>query len=393
MNIHEYQAKELLAHYGIPVTKGICVDGSGSPDLTLLPNGSKKYVVKAQIHAGGRSRGRFKENGHPGVRMVDSLDDAVHLAHEWLGKTLITRQTGAKGQRVNRVYISAAAEVSQEFYLALLVDRQRGQPLFLLSAEGGVDIETLAQEAPEKILRVPVDPLLGLPSYRAREAAFNLDLGGKNGERLGELLERIYNLFDEREATLIEINPLVLKTDGQWECLDAKIQLDDNALFRQPENLTLRDPSQEDPQEVQASQFGLNYVALEGDIACLVNGAGLAMATMDLIHHFGGQPANFLDVGGGARPDQIREAFRILLNDPKVRGIFVNIFGGILRCDLIAHGILEAATTLSPSVPIVVRLQGTNAREACSLLETSSFPIVGEGDLAKAAQKIVELAS
>ncbi len=393
MNIHEYQAKELFARYGIPIPEWICVDSTtiARSDFLGRLQANEKYVVKAQIHAGGRGKGQFKENGLRGIQIAKSPQEVLNLAKEMLGKTLVTHQTGPQGKKVNRVYLTTAIDIAKEFYMALLLDRKLAQPVFLFAKEGGMDIEQLAAKSPKKIIKIYIDPLLGIQAYQARLAAFKLGLKAEAFKAFLGLMHQLYRIFKKHETSLIEINPLALTTDGRLEILDAKVQFDDNSLFRQPEIVKLRDLNEEDPKEIQASQFGLNYIALDGNIACLVNGAGLAMATMDIIHHCGGKPANFLDVGGGANAEQVREAFKIILSDPKVKGILINVFGGILRCDIIAHGILEAVKSVHLSVPLVVRLQGTNVNEARKLLKESKLPLVSMDNLLDAAKKIVEL--
>lgn len=392
MNIHEYQAKALFNQFLIPTPKGLCMHETLPMHLDSLASfgDTESIVVKAQIHAGGRGKGCFVENGGKGIQMARTKAEALTVAQSMLGNTLVTKQTGPQGKKVRTVYLAEAIEIDREFYLALLIDRERFQPLLVASAEGGTEIEELALRSPEKILKVTLDPLLGVMPYQIRKVGFLFGLKGEAMKQLEVLLRNLYRLFLECDASLVEINPLVLTKSGQLQALDAKVQFDANALYRHPTIVALRDTHEEDPKEVLASQFGLNYIALQGNIACLVNGAGLAMATMDIIRHYGGSPANFLDVGGGANADQVREAFKIILSDSNVKGILINVFGGILRCDVIAQGILEAVRSVRLSIPLVVRLQGTNVEAARELLKQSGLPLISVEGLAEAAKTIVE---
>ncbi|MDR0647559.1 MAG: ADP-forming succinate--CoA ligase subunit beta [Puniceicoccales bacterium] len=395
MNIHEYQAKLLLKKFQIPAPEGICIK-SCQPDvvekaLNAFGEG-KMIVVKAQIHAGGRGQGCFVENGCKGVRCARNKQEAHESIHAMLGHTLVTRQTGPKGKRVRKVYLTEGIRVQQEFYVSILVDCEHYCPVLIASAEGGTEIETLAQTSPEKLLKILIDPLVGLTDFQARHAAFFLQLAPEVFPECVQLLKNLYRLFMQADALLVEINPLVLNEDGHLMALDAKIQLDDNALFRHKDYGKWTDDHEKDPKEVEAAKAKLNYIALDGDIACLVNGAGLAMATMDMIQHFGGRPANFLDVGGSASAEQIQKAFKIILKDPCVRGIFINVFGGILRCDLLAEAIVTAAQSTALHLPMVVRLKGTNVERAHQILRQSALPLVTSDTLEAATKEIIRRA-
>ena len=392
MNIHEYQAKELLAKYGVPVPAGypaMSVDEAVEA-AKKLPG--PLWVVKAQIHAGGRGKGKFKELGESakgGVRLAHSIDEVREHAAEMLGKTLVTVQTGPHGKQVQRLYITDGVDIAKEYYLALLVDRESGRPAIVASTEGGVDIESVAHETPEKIRTMTIDPATGLMPHHGREVAAALGLTGDLAKQAGKVLASLYNAFLGTDASQIEINPLAVTDKAQLMVLDAKVGFDNNAEFRHPDLEQLRDVSEEDPMEIQASKYDLAYIKLDGNIGCMVNGAGLAMATMDIIKLNGAEPANFLDVGGGASKEKVTAAFKIILSDPAVKGILVNIFGGIMRCDIIAEGIVAAAREVDLHVPLVVRLEGTNVQQGKDILASSGLPIIPANDLGDAAKKIV----
>jgi succinyl-CoA synthetase beta subunit len=392
MNIHEYQAKELLAKFGVPVPAGhaaMSVDEAVEA-AKRLPG--PLWVVKAQIHAGGRGKGKFTELGPDakgGVRLARSVEEVRDNAEEMLGKTLVTIQTGPQGKQVQRLYITDGVDIAKEFYLALLVDRETGRIAIVASTEGGMDIEKVAHDTPDKIETLTVDPATGLMPHHGRAVAAALGLSGDLAKQAGKLLPQLYNAFVGTDASQIEINPLAVTDDGKLLVLDAKVGFDSNAEFRHPELEQLRDLSEEDPMEIEASKYDLAYIKLDGNIGCMVNGAGLAMATMDIIKLNGAFPANFLDVGGGASKEKVTAAFKIILSDPAVKGILVNIFGGIMRCDIIAEGIVEAAREVSLNVPLVVRLEGTNVQQGKDILAMSGLPIVAANDLGDAAKKIV----
>jgi succinyl-CoA synthetase beta subunit len=391
MNIHEYQAKELLKRHGVAVPDGYV---AWTPDEAAAAAGKLPgpvYVVKSQIHAGGRGAGRFADdpNGKGGVRLARSLDEVRAAADAMLGHTLVTKQTGPAGRSVHRVYVEAGCDIERELYLSLLVDRDRGRITIIASTEGGMAIEEVAEQHPEKIQRVSVDPASGISGFHARRLAAGLGLTGKQVSAFGKFLSTLYGTFVGLDCSIVEINPLVVTKAGDVVALDAKVSFDDNALFRHPEIEKLRDESEEDPKELEAAKYNLNYVALDGNIGCLVNGAGLAMATMDIIKLYGMAPANFLDVGGGATKERVTAAFKIILSDPNVEGILVNIFGGIMRCDVIAEGVVAAAREVKLSVPLVVRLEGTNVQLGKDILAKSNLPIIAADNLADAAQKIV----
>jgi succinyl-CoA synthetase beta subunit len=392
MNIHEYQAKELLAKYGVPVPAGYAAMSVEEAVEAAQKLPGPLWVVKAQIHAGGRGKGRFRELGPDakgGVRLARSIDEVREHAAEMLGKTLVTVQTGAHGKQVQRLYITDGVEIEKEFYLALLVDRESGRVAIVASTEGGIDIETVAHETPEKIQTLAVDPATGLMPHHGREVAAVLGLTGDLATQAGEVLARLYDAFIGTDAAQIEINPLAVTDKGELLVLDAKVGFDNNAEFRHPELEQLRDLSEEEPMEIEASKYDLAYIKLDGNIGCMVNGAGLAMATMDIIKLEGGEPANFLDVGGGANKEKVTAAFKIILSDPSVKGILVNIFGGIMRCDIIADGIVAAAREVDLRVPLVVRLEGTNVQQGKDILASSGLPIIAANDLGDAAKKIV----
>ncbi|MGK2908808.1 MAG: ADP-forming succinate--CoA ligase subunit beta [Sphingobium sp.] len=392
MNIHEYQAKELLAKFGAPVPSGyaaLTVDEAVAA-AGKLPG--PLYVVKAQIHAGGRGKGKFKELGPDakgGVRLAKTLDEVKAAATDMLGNTLVTIQTGAAGKQVNRLYITDGADIAKEYYLALLVDRGTGRVAFVVSTEGGMDIEEVAHSTPEKIHSFAVDPATGFQPHHGRSVAKALNLTGDLSKQAAKVAEALYAAFIGTDAEQIEINPLAQTADNQLLVLDAKVGFDGNALFRHKDLMELRDETEEDPAELEASKYDLAYIKLDGDIGCMVNGAGLAMATMDIIKLNGMFPANFLDVGGGATKEKVTAAFKIILSDPAVKGILVNIFGGIMRCDIIAEGIVAAAKEVNLSVPLVVRLEGTNVQQGKDILAASGLPIVSAEDLGDAARKIV----
>ncbi|MGL4542126.1 MAG: ADP-forming succinate--CoA ligase subunit beta [Polymorphobacter sp.] len=392
MNIHEYQAKELLAKFGVPIPAG---HAAFTVDEAVAAAGKLPgplWVVKSQIHAGGRGKGKFKElpaDAKGGVRLAFALDDVRGHAADMLGNTLVTIQTGEHGKQVNRLYITDGADIEKEFYLALLVDRGSGQIAIVASTEGGMDIETVAHDTPERIHTFLVDPAAGIQPHHGRSVAFALGLSGDLYKQCLSVVEQLYNAFVATDASQIEINPLATTKDGKLLVLDAKVGFDSNALYRHPDILALRDLTEEDPAEVEASKYDLAFIKLDGDIGCLVNGAGLAMATMDIIKLNGAEPANFLDVGGGADKEKVTNAFKLILSDPAVKGILVNIFGGIMRCDIIAEGIIAAAKEVNLSVPLVVRLEGTNVELGKQILAESGLPIISGDNLGDAAAKIV----
>jgi len=392
MNIHEYQAKELLAKYGVPVPAGYA---AMSVDEAVEAAGKLPgplWVVKAQIHAGGRGKGKFKELGPDakgGVRLAHSIDEVREHAAEMLGKTLVTIQTGPAGKQVQRLYITDGVDISKEFYLALLVDRETGRIAVVASTEGGMEIEKVAHDSPEKIATITIDPATGLMPHHGRAVAAALGLSGDLAKQASKVLASLYQAFLGTDASQIEINPLAVTDKGELLVLDAKVGFDNNAEFRHPDLAELRDLTEEDPMEIEASKYDLAYIKLDGNIGCMVNGAGLAMATMDIIKLNGAFPANFLDVGGGASKEKVTAAFKIILSDPAVKGILVNIFGGIMKCDIIADGIVAAAKEVNLSVPLVVRLEGTNVQQGKDILAHSGLPIVAANDLGDAARKIV----
>ena len=393
MNIHEYQAKQLLADYGAPVADGRAVLRAEDAKTAAGALDGPLWVVKAQIHAGGRGKGTFKEaeaGDAGGVRLTKSAEEASEEARKMLGRTLVTHQTGPAGKQVNRIYIEDGAGIERELYLALLVDRASSRVSFVASTEGGMDIEAVAAKTPEKILSFTVDPATRLSSFHGRRVAFALGLEGKQVKQCVKLISTLYRMFVERDMEMLEINPLIVTTDGDLKCLDAKMGFDSNALYRQPDILALRDESEEDEKELAASKFDLNYIALDGEIGCMVNGAGLAMATMDIIKLYGSEPANFLDVGGGATTEKVTEAFKIITSDPQVKGILVNIFGGIMRCDVIAEGVVTAVKEVGLQVPLVVRLEGTNVEEGKRIINESDVDVIAADDLGDAAAKIVK---
>jgi succinyl-CoA synthetase beta subunit len=382
MNLHEYQAKQLFARYGIPVTRGEVASTPAQAAAAADRLGGDLWVVKAQVHAGGRGKAG-------GVKLTRSSEEVREAAAALLGQRLVTKQTGAEGLPINQVFIEAGSQIERELYLSMLVDRGQERIAIMVSQDGGMDIEEVAAKTPERIITVGVHPAAGLQPYQARRLGFALGLDNTQMKQFVPLVQNLYRLFDESDASLLEINPLIVNSDGSLLALDAKINIEDNALFRQPDLQAWRDPSQEDPMERSAAEHDLNYVSLDGNIACMVNGAGLAMATMDLIKLHGGEPANFLDVGGGATPEQVAAAFKLILSNPAVAAILVNIFGGIVRCDDIANGIIQAVREIGISVPVVVRLEGTNVEAGKALLAESGLDITAANDLTDAALKVV----
>jgi succinyl-CoA synthetase beta subunit len=393
MNIHEYQAKELLQRFDVATTRGKVASTLDEAEQIARELGDVEIVVKAQVHAGGRGKGTFKNGFKGGVHVRKTPEEVREVAAKMLGQILVTHQTGPAGRTVNKVLVAESADIAREIYFAILLDRATAAPLVVGSTEGGVEIEAVAAKSPEKIIREAIDPLAGLQPFQARKMAKQLGLESSQLKNASKLFEGLYRTFIAFDCSMVEVNPLVVTTQGEVLALDAKFNFDDNALYRHPEIAALRDVAEEDPREVEASKHGLNYIGLDGNIACLVNGAGLAMATMDIIKFYGGEPANFLDVGGGASEQQVTEAFKILLADKKVKAILVNIFGGIMRCDVIAQGIMNAAKTIKLSVPVVVRLEGTNVERAKQLLKESGLALITAGDLADAAQKAVAAAA
>jgi len=389
MNIHEYQARELFEKFGVATTRGSVATTPDEAAAVAEKLGTKQFVVKAQIHAGGRGKGTFKNGYKGGVQITDSVAQVREIAGKMLGQTLVTHQTGPEGKQVNKVLVVEPASIARELYFAILLDRASGAPVVIASTEGGVDIESVAEHTPDRIFREPVHPILGLQPFQTRKLAKVLGLSGAQLGAASKLFSAMFRLFLARDCSQIEVNPLVVTKTGELLALDAKFNFDDNALFRQPEIVALRDKSEEDPREVAASEYSLNYIGLDGNIACLVNGAGLAMATMDIIQYAGGKPANFLDVGGGASKEQVTAAFKIILGDPNVKGILVNIFGGIMDCNVIATGILAAAREVGLKIPLVVRLEGNNVEAGKKTLAESGLAVISANDLADAAQKIV----
>jgi succinyl-CoA synthetase beta subunit len=392
MNIHEYQAKSLLKTFGVAVPRGGVAYTPEEARKVAEGLGGSITVVKSQIHAGGRGAGRFKndQGGKGGVRLARSLDEAAQHAGAMLGHVLVTKQTGPAGREVRRVYVEEGCDIKRELYLGMLIDRGSSRITMMASTEGGMEIEEVAAKHPEKILRIAIDPATGMQGFHARKLAFGLGLEGKQVQSATRFMLAMYKAFTQLDASVVEINPLVVTGDGQVLALDAKMNFDDNALFRHKEVEEMRDEAEEDPAEAEAGKHGLNYVKLDGNIGCMVNGAGLAMATMDIIKLYGGEPANFLDVGGGATKERVTTAFKLILADPKVEGILVNIFGGIMRCDVIAEGVVAAAREVSLHVPLVVRLEGTNVSLGKKILSESGLPILSADNLADAAEKVVK---
>jgi len=386
MNLHEYQSKRLFADYGIPVPRGIPAESPDEAVAAARELGGELWVVKAQVHAGGRGKAG-------GVKLARSEEEVRQYADDMLGTDLVTHQSGPEGLPVNVVYVEAGSSIDRELYLSMLIDREVSRVSFIASAAGGMDIEAVAEETPEKIFTVSVSPAAGLQPYQARQMAFGLGLDKSQMRQFGDLVQKLYRLFNECDPSLVESNPLIVTGDGDVVALDAKINIEGNALYRQPALVELRDTSQEDEKEREAAEHDLNYVSLDGNIACMVNGAGLAMATMDLIKLHGGEPANFLDVGGGATSERVTAAFKLILSNPNVKAILVNIFGGIVRCDLIAEGIIAAVRDVGVSVPVVVRLEGTNVDKGRQLLQESGLDIIAAADLTDAAKKAVAATS
>jgi len=387
MNLHEYQSKELLKKFNVPVQEGIPVDSAGAAEEAYkqikVQSGNSFAVVKAQIHAGGRGKAG-------GVKLASSPEDAVEKAAEILGKNLVTHQTGPEGRQVSRVLVEQGVNIERELYLAMVLDRAQSRVTVICSSEGGVEIEEVAANHPEKILKETVDPVIGLAAFQCRRLAFALGIPPALTGNMVGVMQGLYRAFDECDASLAEINPLIVTREGQVMALDAKMNFDSNAFFRQKEIVALRDLDEEDPREVEASKYDLSYISLDGNIACMVNGAGLAMATVDIIKLYGGEPANFLDVGGGADKEKVAQAFKILLADARVRGVLINIFGGIMRCDVLAQGVVDAARELNISVPLVVRMQGTNVEQGRQILAESGLTIISAETMAEAAEKIVK---
>ncbi|HMR34741.1 ADP-forming succinate--CoA ligase subunit beta [uncultured Paracoccus sp.] len=393
MNIHEYQAKSLLRDYGVPVSDGRVVTRAEDAKRAAGELDGPLWVVKAQIHAGGRGKGKFKEaeaGEKGGVRLAKSTSEAEEMTRQMLGRTLVTHQTGAAGKQVNRIYIEDGSDIETELYLALLVDRGSSRVSFVASTEGGMDIEEVAASTPEKIVSFSVDPASGLSDFHGRRVAFALGLTGQQVKQCVKLVKDLYRLFLDKDMEMLEINPLIVTTEGNLKALDAKMGFDNNALYRHSDIFALRDETEEDPKELEASKYDLNYIALDGEIGCMVNGAGLAMATMDIIKLYGAEPANFLDVGGGATKEKVTEAFKIITSDPNVKGILVNIFGGIMRCDIIAEGIVAAVKEVGLQVPLVVRLEGTNVDLGKKIINESGLNVIAADDLKDGAEKIVK---
>lgn len=385
MNLHEYQGKQLFAEYGLPVSQGIACDTPDEAVAAAEKIGGDSWVVKAQVHAGGRGKAG-------GVKLVKNTDDIRAFAEQWLGKQLVTFQTDENGQPVSKILVESLTDIDQELYLGAVVDRGTRRIVFMASTEGGVEIETVAEETPEKILKAEIDPLVGPQPYQGRELAFKLGLEGKQIGQFTKIFLGLAKMFEDYDLALMEINPLVITPEGDLHCLDAKIGADSNALYRQKKLQEMRDPSQEDAREAEAAAWELNYVALDGNIGCMVNGAGLAMGTMDIIKLSGGEPANFLDVGGGATKERVSEAFKIILSDDAVQAVLVNIFGGIVRCDMIAEGIIGAVKEVGVKVPVVVRLEGNNADVGSKVLADSDLNIIAASSLADAAEQVVKAA-
>jgi succinyl-CoA synthetase beta subunit len=393
MNIHEYQAKELLKKFDVATTRGRVASTLDEAEQIARELGDIDIVVKAQIHAGGRGKGTFTNGFKGGVHVLKTPAEVRDVAAKMLGQILVTHQTGPAGRQVNKVLVAESADIAREIYFAVLLDRATAAPVIVASTEGGVEIEAVATKSPEKIIREPIDPLAGLQPFQTRKLAKQLGFESSQLKSASKLFEGLYRTFVAYDCSMVEVNPLVVTRKGDVLALDAKFNFDDNAIYRHPDVAALRDIAEEDPREVEASKHGLNYIGLDGNIACLVNGAGLAMATMDIIKFYGGEPANFLDVGGGATEEQVTEAFKILIADKKVKAILVNIFGGIMKCDIIAQGIINAAKTLKLSVPLIVRLEGTNVEAGKKLIADSGLAVIAADDLADAAQKAVKAAA
>jgi succinyl-CoA synthetase beta subunit len=393
MNIHEYQAKALLKEFGVPVSNGRAVLEKGQAEAAAKELGGPLWVVKSQIHAGGRGKGKFKEaaaGDKGGVRLAKSIEEVKQFVEQMLGNTLVTIQTGPAGKQVNRLYIEDGSDIEKEFYLSMLVDRSTSRIAFVVSTEGGMDIEEVAHKTPEKIITFSVDPATGVMSHHGRRVAQALNLTGELAKQAEKLTTQLYNAFVAKDMAMLEINPLIITKQGQLKCLDAKVSFDGNAIYRHPDVAALRDETEEDAKEIEASKYDLNYIALDGTIGCMVNGAGLAMATMDIIKLYGEFPANFLDVGGGATKEKVTAAFKIITADPNVKGILVNIFGGIMKCDIIAEGVIAAVKDVGLKVPLVVRLEGTNVELGKKIIRESGLNVIPADDLDDAAQKIVK---
>ncbi|NDA46273.1 MAG: ADP-forming succinate--CoA ligase subunit beta [Alphaproteobacteria bacterium] len=393
MNIHEYQAKAILKSFGAPVSRGVAILDAAQAEAAAKELGGPLWVVKSQIHAGGRGKGKFKEasaGDKGGVRLAKSIDEVKTFAQQMLGNTLVTIQTGPSGKQVNRLYIEEGSDIAKELYLSALVDRTTSRVSFVASTEGGMDIEAVAHDTPEKINTFSVDPATGVMPHHGRTLSRALNLKGDLAKQADRLLGQLYKAFVETDMAMLEINPLIITTDGNLRCLDAKVSFDSNALYRHPDIMALRDETEEDAKELEASKYDLNYITLDGTIGCMVNGAGLAMATMDIIKLYGESPANFLDVGGGASKEKVTAAFKIITADPNVRGILINIFGGIMRCDVIAEGVIAAVKEVGLKVPLVVRLEGTNVDLGKKIIRDSKLDVTPADDLDDAAQKIVK---
>jgi succinyl-CoA synthetase beta subunit len=393
MNIHEHQAKAVLKEFGVPVSRGVAVYTVDEAVKAATELGSPLFVVKSQIHAGGRGKGRFEGLGPDakgGVRLAKSVDEVKANAAEMLGRVLVTHQTGPKGKQVNRLYIEEASDIARELYLSLLVDRQTSRVAVVASTEGGMDIEDVAHNTPEKIVTIQIDPATGVMPHHGRSLAKALKLEGDLGKQAARLLGQLYSAFLSKDMSMLEINPLIVTDDNNLRVLDAKVSFDGNALFRHEDIRALRDETEEDQKEIEASKYDLSYIALDGEIGCMVNGAGLAMATMDIIKLYGAEPANFLDVGGGASKEKVTAAFKIITADPNVKGILVNIFGGIMRCDIIAEGVIAAVKDVGLKVPLVVRLEGTNVEQGKAIINNSGLNVISADDLSDAAEKIVK---
>ena len=392
MNIHEYQAKAVLKEFGVPVSRGVPILKAAEAEAAAKELGGPLWVVKSQIHAGGRGKGKFKEasaGDKGGVRLAKSIDEVKEFSQQMLGATLVTIQTGPAGKQVNRLYIEEGSDIEKEFYLSALVDRETSEIAFVVSTEGGMDIEKVAHETPEKIVTFSVDPATGVMPHHGRTAAQALGLKGDLAKQAEKLISQLYAAFVAKDMAMLEINPLIITKQGDLRCLDAKISFDSNSLYRHPDIVALRDTTEEDAKEIEASKYDLAYIALEGTIGCMVNGAGLAMATLDIIKLYGESPANFLDVGGGATEEKVTAAFKIITADPNVKGILVNIFGGIMKCDVIARGVIAAVKAVGLQVPLVVRLEGTNVEEGKKIIRESGLNVLPADDLDDAAQKIV----
>jgi succinyl-CoA synthetase beta subunit len=393
MNIHEYQAKAVLKEFGVPVSRGVAIMKASDAEAAARELPGPLWVVKSQIHAGGRGKGKFKEadaGDKGGVRLAKSIDEVKTFASQMLGKTLVTVQTGPHGKQVNRLYIEDGSDIEKEFYLSALVDRETSRVAFVVSTEGGMDIEKVAHETPEKIHTFSVDPATGVMPHHGRTVARALGLTGDLAKQAEKLIGQLYAAFVAKDMSLLEVNPLIITKQGQLKCLDAKVSFDSNALYRHPDIVALRDETEEDAKEIEASKYDLSYITLDGTIGCMVNGAGLAMATMDIIKLYGEAPANFLDVGGSASKEKVTAAFKIITADPNVKGILINIFGGIMKCDIIAEGVIAAVKEVGLKVPLVVRLEGTNVEQGKKIIGASGLNVIPANDLDDAAQKIVK---